>query len=579
MILKANLKYNICWLILMVAGFYLMNTLILVGVIDSFLENMLVTIGINIILAVGLNLVIGFAGQFSLGHAGFMAVGAYATAIIISKTPTAGAFYVSIIVGVVIAIVAALVVGIPTLRLRGDYLAIATMGAAEIIRIVINNLKITNGPSGMFNIPQFATWPVVYIMICVTTIIIVNFIHSRGGRAAMAVREDEIAAESMGINVFKWKLAAFVLGAATAAVAGSMQASYLQTIAPSNFNIMESIAILIIVVLGGVGSVTGSFVAAIILGIVDTALQNFGALRMVIYAVVLILIMIFKPSGIMGTWELSFKRLFTKKNEDGGQVMSTLLKVEDLVKNFGGLTAVSDVTMQLNDDELVALIGPNGAGKTTLFNLLTGVIVPSSGSITFRGPNGTIPLNGKKAYKIANLGMARTFQNIRLFKELSVLDNVLIAMTAHYKEGFVQSVFRLPKFYRTEAQIRQEAIELLKIFDLQDDVDKLAKNLPYGIQRRLEIVRGLAMKPKVLFLDEPAAGMNPEETADLTRLIRQIQREFHITVLLIEHDMSLVMNLAERIYVLDHGSLLAEGTPAQIQQNPAVIKAYLGEEA
>lgn len=152
-------------------------------------------------------------------------------------------------------------------------------------------------------------------------------------------------------------------------------------------------------------------------------------------------------------------------------------------------------------------------------------------------------------------------------------------MTAHYKEGFVQSVFRLPKFYRTEAQIRQEAIELLKIFDLQDDVDKLAKNLPYGIQRRLEIVRGLAMKPKVLFLDEPAAGMNPEETADLTRLIRQIQREFHITVLLIEHDMSLVMNLAERIYVLDHGSLLAEGTPAQIQQNPAVIKAYLGEEA
>lgn len=259
--------------------------------------------------------------------------------------------------------------------------------------------------------------------------------------------------------------------------------------------------------------------------------------------------------------------------------MSTLLKVEDLVKNFGGLTAVSDVTMQLNDDELVALIGPNGAGKTTLFNLLTGVIVPSSGSITFRGPNGTIPLNGKKAYKIANLGMARTFQNIRLFKELSVLDNVLIAMTAHYMEGFVQSVFRLPKFYRTEAQIRQEAIELLKIFDLQDDVDKLAKNLPYGIQRRLEIVRGLAMKPKVLFLDEPAAGMNPEETADLTRLIRQIQREFHITVLLIEHDMSLVMNLAERIYVLDHGSLLAEGTPEQIQQNPAVIKAYLGEEA
>ncbi|GAX01956.1 ABC transporter ATP-binding protein [Secundilactobacillus silagei] len=259
--------------------------------------------------------------------------------------------------------------------------------------------------------------------------------------------------------------------------------------------------------------------------------------------------------------------------------MTTLLNVEELVKNFGGLTAVSDVNMHLNDDELVALIGPNGAGKTTLFNLLTGVIGPSSGSITFRGTDGTISLNGMKAYKIANLGMARTFQNIRLFKELSVLDNVLIAMTAHYKEGFFQSVFRLPKFYKTESQIRKEAIELLKIFDLQNDLDKLAKNLPYGIQRRLEIVRGLAMKPKVLFLDEPAAGMNPEETADLTRLIRQVQRDFHITVLLIEHDMSLVMNLASRIYVLDHGSLLAEGTPTEIQQNKAVIKAYLGEEA
>lgn len=258
--------------------------------------------------------------------------------------------------------------------------------------------------------------------------------------------------------------------------------------------------------------------------------------------------------------------------------MTTLLNVENLVKNFGGLTAVSDVNMHLNDDELVALIGPNGAGKTTLFNLLTGVIVPSTGSITFRGTDGVIPLNGMKTYKIANLGMGRTFQNIRLFKELSILDNVLIAMTAHYKENFIQSIFRSPKFYKTEVQIREEAIELLKIFDLQDDLDKQAKNLPYGIQRRLEIVRSLATKPKILFLDEPAAGMNPEETADLTRLIRQVQRDFHITVLLIEHDMSLVMNLVSRIYVLDHGSLLAEGTPTEIQQNDAVIKAYLGEE-
>lgn len=310
--MKANFKYNIIWLIIMISGFYLMNTLILIGVINAFIENMLVTIGINIILATGLNLIIGFAGQFSLGHAGFMAIGAYATAIITQTATTPAGFYLSIVIGIVVSILVALIVGIPTLRLRGDYLAIATMGAAEIIRIIINNMKITGGAAGIFNIPQLASWPTVYTMVCVTTIIIVNFIHSRGGRAVTSVREDEIAAEAMGINVFKWKLAAFTLGAATAAVAGSLHASFLQTISPNDFGIMESISILIIVALGGVGSITGTFVAAAVLGVLDTVLQDFGALRMVIYAAALILIMIFKPSGLLGTWELSIKRFFKR---------------------------------------------------------------------------------------------------------------------------------------------------------------------------------------------------------------------------------------------------------------------------
>ncbi|KRL37509.1 branched-chain amino acid ABC transporter, permease protein [Liquorilactobacillus uvarum DSM 19971] len=283
----------------------------MVGLVDSFIENMFVMIWINIILATGLNLIIGFAGQFSLGHAGFMAIGAYTTAIITQKAVSIGGFYVSFIVGMIIAVIAALLVGIPTLRLRGDYLAIATMGAAEIIRIIINNMKITNGPAGMFNIPQFATWPIVYVMMCITTIVTVNFINSRGGRVIKSVREDEIAAEAMGINTTKWKLAAFVLGAATAAIAGSLHASYLQTIAPNDFGIMESISILIIVVLGGVGSVTGTFVAAVVLGVLDTVLQDFGTLRMVIYAAALILIMVFKPSGLLGTREISIRRLFS----------------------------------------------------------------------------------------------------------------------------------------------------------------------------------------------------------------------------------------------------------------------------
>jgi len=307
--MKATLKTNAVWLGVMILGFVAIDTAELVGVVNPFIENMLVTIGINVILATGLNLIIGFSGQFSLGHAGFMAIGAYATGIITQSIATPLGFYLSMMVGIVVAIIAALIVGMPTLRLRGDYLAIATMGAAEIIRILINNLKITNGAAGLFNIPALASWATVYTLMCVTTIVTVNFIHSRGGRAVMAIREDEIAAEAMGINTTRWKLAAFVFGAATAAIGGSLHAAYIQTIAPNDFNIMASIAILIIVVLGGVGSITGTFVAAIVLGALDTILQNFGTLRMLIYSLALILIMIFKPTGLLGNWELSFKRL------------------------------------------------------------------------------------------------------------------------------------------------------------------------------------------------------------------------------------------------------------------------------
>ncbi|HEM3638569.1 ABC transporter ATP-binding protein [Streptococcus suis] len=252
-----------------------------------------------------------------------------------------------------------------------------------------------------------------------------------------------------------------------------------------------------------------------------------------------------------------------------------LLEVKDLTKNFGGLTAVGDVTMELHEGELVGLIGPNGAGKTTLFNLLTGVYEPSEGTITLAG---TL-LNGKAPSKIASLGLGRTFQNIRLFKNMTVLENVLIGLGNHGKAEVFASFFRLPAFYKNEESLKTKAIELLKIFDLDGDVDTLAKNLPYGQQRRLEIVRGLATEPKILFLDEPAAGMNPQETAELTQLIRKIKEEFNITIMLIEHDMSLVMEVTERIYVLEYGRLIAHGTPAEIRSNKRVIEAYLGGEA
>ena len=260
-----------------------------------------------------------------------------------------------------------------------------------------------------------------------------------------------------------------------------------------------------------------------------------------------------------------------------------LLKIEKLTKSFGGLTAVSNVNMVIEKGELVGLIGPNGAGKTTLFNLLTGVYVPSSGNILFEkeasgDEKETIGLGGLKPYNVTKQGLARTFQNIRLFKDLTVLDNVRIAMHQNVHYGMFTSFFRLNKFYREEEQMLAEAEKLLDIFHLAEKKKELAKNLPYGEQRHLEIARALATRPSLLLLDEPAAGMNPKETAALTELIKWIRKEFDLTILLIEHDMSLVMKICERIYVLDYGMLIASGRPEEIRSNKRVIEAYLGEE-
>ena len=253
--------------------------------------------------------------------------------------------------------------------------------------------------------------------------------------------------------------------------------------------------------------------------------------------------------------------------------MENVLDVKNLGISFGGLRAVNDFSVSIKKEQLYGLIGPNGAGKTTIFNLLTGVYKPDSGKIILDGTDVT----GKSTIDINKAGIARTFQNIRLFSQLSVLDNVKVGLHNNHSYSTVESIFRLPRFHKVEKEMNEIAMELLEVFGLKEDANVQAQNLPYGQQRKLEIARALATMPKLLLLDEPAAGMNPNETEELMEMIRFVRDHFHMTILLIEHDMKLVSGICEQLTVLNFGEVLAQGDTSTVLNDPQVIKAYLGE--
>ena len=538
---KADLKRIVACAILFAA----VQGMMFADIIGPFWELNIVLICINIILAVSLNLINGYTGQFSIGHAGFLAVGAYTGAIMTVKLGFP--FEVALIVGTVAAGFLGFLIGLPTLRLNGDYLAIATLGLGEIIRICILNIDYVGGASGLMGIPRLTTFAWVFWIMIFIIFFIKNFKNSSYGRCCLAIRENEIAADTMGIDTTKYKVMAFTLGAAFAGTAGVLFAHYFYIAHPASFTFMRSFDILTMVVLGGLGSMTGSITGAILLTFISAYLAEYPEWRMIIYSVTMIVLM---------------------------AKMEELLKVNDISMVFGGLRAVSNFSMTINKGELIGLIGPNGAGKTTAFNMITGVYTPTEGEIIFNGQR----TSGKKSYQVTQLGMARTFQNIRLFSELSVIDNVKVAYNMHVKYGLLEAVGRFGRYFNEEEQITEMAMELLKIFHMEDKANELAKNLPYGEQRRLEIARALATGPKLLLLDEPAAGMNPQETKELMELIRWIREKFDLAILLIEHDMGLVMGVCERIYVLEYGLCIASGTPDEIKHNKRVIEAYLGEE-
>lgn len=588
--------------------FIILFSFIRSGQMNNYYSNILVTVGISIIMAVSLNITSGLLGQLALGHAGFMSVGAY-TAGIITKSlpdmPFAFSLAIALLAGGILAALFGFLIGMPALRLKGDYLAIVTLGFGEIIRVVVENLTITGGAAGLSRITRMSRalavdkkmsaaiqFGVVFWLMVIVVTITFTLGRSRHGRAILSIRENEIASEAAGIPTTYYKLFAFTLGAFFAGIAGGLYAHQIGLLTPRHFDFNRSIEYLVMVVLGGMGSITGSIVSSAILVSLPEFLRGFADWRMVIYSLTLILMMIFRPSGLLGTKEFSLSKTvhkiqkflakkFVRKerkpklpfvpNYDVWEG-KPVLTVENLGIRFGGLVAAENINLHVMNDEIVGLIGPNGAGKTTVFNMLQGVYVPTSGSITLLGKD----IVGKSTYEIASSGIARTFQNIRLFKSMTVLENVKVAFHTRMTYSPLSGITRASRYDSEERGIDIRARELLHVFDMDDVADENAASLPYGMQRKLEICRALATNPKVLLLDEPAAGMNPTETAELMDTIRRIRTRFSVAILLIEHDMSLVMGICERIYVLNYGHVIAEGTPEEIASNEEVITAYLG---
>ncbi len=608
-------------------------------------------------LALGLNIVVGFAGLLDLGYAAFFAIGAYTYGILtayqvmppwsefwepfrvlglVARIPgEAGgevvhftlSFWLALPLAASIAAFFGVLFGAPTLRLKGDYLAIVTLGFGEIVPIIVRNwASLTNGAAGLNGVaaPKIAGWsfgvnatPYYYVAIGLVALLIfvsIRLRDSRIGRAWMAIRDDEIAASAMGVGRTKFKLLAFAIGAAFGGMTGVFYVAKLQTATPEMFGFPVSVMILVMIVFGGVGSVWGVVLGAFILQLLQSwwlqdltqwahALGQFlGVAWMqrvdfvpsieLIFGLILVGMMLFRREGLIpatrrpAALTMEQQQAQVQRGGVSGLKLAGLggdqrsgeaaLEVKGVTVRFGGLLALDDVSITVPKGGVVAVIGPNGSGKSTLFNVITGLVEAEEGSIRFHGDE----LIHLPPHQIMEKGVARTFQNLRLFSSLTVMENVLIGQHSRLRTGVLAPILRPPGTRKEETAAREWVAQILTIFGnrLVPRINEMVSGLSYANRRRTEIARALASRPRILLLDEPTAGMNPAETLELAEQIKS-QNALGLTVLLIEHKLDVVTTLADTVYVLDHGEVIARGTPAEVRSDEEVLRAYLGRNA
>jgi len=590
--------------------------------------------GVYVVAAIGLNLLTGYAGQISLGHAGLLAIGAYGSALLVTRLdwplvlsiPAAG-----LLTGLV-----GLVLLIPALRLTALYFAIATLGfGAAVAQLLPNWSSLTGGHQGL-RVPKLALLTGSdaerYALLAVAAMLMIalayNLVRSHLGRAWLAMRDHEPAAQALGIHPPKLKAYAFLVSAFFTGIAGGLYAHLVGYISPGDFHLGISITLFAMIAVGGLATIPGAVLGAVFLSLLPHWLSATRELSQVLYGAALVAVVVFLPYGIWGQLLVGYYRLrFSDERwaERGRALLARLqravrpltarwvlrasssapadlavgprtrtqtqpqppepersprrgegplLEVEDLTVRFGGLKALDAVSFAVQEGEIVGLIGPNGAGKTTLFNVISRFCPPTSGRIALGGED----LLKLRAHQLIERGVVRTFQNVGLFPYLSVLDNLLVGEHRRFRSGLLSVGLGLPRTRREERALRAQAERRLAEFGLLMLKDAYVWALPYGTKKLIELLRALLAEPRLLLLDEPVAGMSQEERERIAQLIRRARDEGGVTVLLVEHDMSFVMGLCDRVVALSFGKVIAEGRPEEVAAHPAVVEAYLGEE-